>query len=108
MTSPSQLRPINLLTLQAKIIESMVASRLQEYVLRFLMDVPQFAYVQSRSMGQALERVAGQCAEIWRLLQAQTNNPHAKREGHKLAHVRGGYPFLWIHPKRMIMSLGMI
>ncbi|CAE7360998.1 Pol [Symbiodinium sp. KB8] len=70
MTSPSQLRPINLLTLQAKIIGSMVASRLQEYVLRFLWDVPQFAYVQSRSMGQALERVAGQCAEIRRLLQA--------------------------------------
>ena len=90
MTSPSQLRPINLLTLQAKIIGSMVASRLQEYVLRFLWDVPQFAYVQSRSMGQALERVAGQCAEIRRLLQAQTSNPHAKREGHKLAHVRGG------------------
>ena len=90
MTSPSQLRPINLLTLQAKIIGSMVASRLQEYVLRFLWDVPQFAYVQSRSMGQALERVAGQCAEIRRLLQAQTKNPHAKREGHKLAHVRGG------------------
>ncbi|CAE7872269.1 unnamed protein product, partial [Symbiodinium necroappetens] len=50
LTSPSQLRPINLLPLQAK--------------------VPQYAYLQGRSLGQA-----------------QTCNPHAKKDGHRLTQV---------------------
>ncbi|CAE7332912.1 unnamed protein product, partial [Symbiodinium microadriaticum] len=90
LTSPSQLRPINLLPLQAKVLGAMLAMRLQEYAQWFLWEVPQYAYLQGRSLGQALERVAGQCAAIRSKLQAQTCNPHAKKEGHRLTQVGGG------------------
>ena len=90
LTSPSQLRPINLLPLQAKVLGAMLATRLQEYAQGFLREVPQYAYLQGRSLGQALERVAGQCAAIRSKLQAQNCNPHAKKEGHRLTQVGGG------------------
>ncbi|CAE7365546.1 unnamed protein product [Symbiodinium sp. KB8] len=90
LTSPSQLRPINLLPLQAKVLGAVLAMRLQEYAQWFLWEVPQYAYLQGRSLGQALERVAGQCAAIRSKLQAQTCNPHAKKEGHRLTQVGGG------------------
>ena len=90
LTSPSQLRPINLLPLQAKVLGAMLAERLQEYAQCFLWEVPQYAYLQGRSLGQALERVAGQCAAIRSKLQAQTCNPHAKKDGHRVTQVGGG------------------
>ena len=90
LTSPSQLRPINLLPLQAKVLGAMLATRLQEYAQSFLKEVPQFAYLQGRSLGQALERVASQCASIRSKLQAQTCNPHAKKDGHRATQVGGG------------------
>ena len=46
LTSPSQLRPINLLPLQAKVLGAMLATRLQEYAQCFLWEVPQYAYLQ--------------------------------------------------------------
>ena len=62
LTSPAQLRPINLLPMQAKLLGAMIAARLQDFAQVYLRDVPQFAYVTGRSLG-AVERVAAHCAQ---------------------------------------------
>ena len=67
LTSPEQLRPINLLPMQAKLLGAMIAARLQDFAQDYLRDVPQFAYVTGRSLGQAVERVATHCAQARKL-----------------------------------------
>ena len=62
LTSHAQLRPINLLPTQAKLLGAMIAARLQDFAQVYLRDVPQFAYVTGRSLG-AVERVAAHCAQ---------------------------------------------
>ena len=63
MNHPSQLRPINLLSVEAKILGAVVASRLQAYASAYLSSLPQFAYMKGRTLGQAVERVLSQCAQ---------------------------------------------
>ena len=90
LTSPEQLRPINLLPMQAKLLGAMIAARLQDFAQVYLRDVPQFAYVTGRSLGQAVERVAAHCAQARKLYQDQRGSLRAKREGHRTTKVAGG------------------
>ncbi|CAE7220363.1 unnamed protein product [Symbiodinium sp. CCMP2592] len=90
MKTPGDLRPLSLLSLPAKALASVVASRLQEYVIRYLREVPQFAYVPGRTLAQALERVFAHCAAVRVALQQGHNTVHAKRQGHKMASICGG------------------
>ena len=90
LTSPAQLRPINLLPMQAKLLGAMIAARLQDFAQVYLRDVPQFAYVTGRSLGQAVERVAAHCAHARKLYQDQHGSLRAKREGHRATKVAGG------------------
>ena len=90
LTSPAQLRPINLLPMQAKLLGAMIAARLQDFAQVYLRDIPQFAYVTGRSLGQAVERVAAHCAHVRKLYQDQHGSLRAKREGHRATKVAGG------------------
>ncbi|CAE7584044.1 unnamed protein product [Symbiodinium sp. CCMP2592] len=90
MKTPGDLSPLSLLSLPAKALASVVASRLQEYAVRYLREVPQFAYVPGRTLAQALERVFADCAAVRVALQQGHNNVHAKRQGHKVASICGG------------------
>ncbi|CAE6942520.1 unnamed protein product [Symbiodinium sp. CCMP2592] len=83
MKTPGDLRPLSLLTLPAKALAAVVASRLQPYAVRFLEGVPQYAYVPGRTLSQALERVFGHCAAVRALLPQGHQNIHAKRQGHR-------------------------
>ena len=92
LRSPEQLRPINLLSLQAKTLGAMIAARLQPYAADFLQKIPQYAYLGGRSLGMALERVAGHCSMVRRLLKDQPQTLHARRAGRRAAKVCGGVP----------------
>ena len=90
LRSPEQLRPINLLSLQAKTLGAMIAARLQPYAADFLQEIPQYAYLGGRSLGMALERLAGHCSMVRKLLQDQPQTLHARRAGRQAAKVCGG------------------
>ena len=90
LKSPAHLRPICLLSLPAKILASAVAGRLQPFVTSFLDSQPQFAYVQGRTLAQALERVLAHCATVRTLVQQQATTLHARREGGRPLKIYGG------------------
>ena len=73
---PDQLRPINLLPIQAKLLGSILANRLLEYATEYLADTHthtyQYAYLPGRSLSQALERVTSHCAQVRSLVEAQS------------------------------------
>ena len=87
---PDQLRPINLLPLQAKLLGSIIAMRLVEYATQYLADTHQYAYLPGRSLCQALERVTSHCAQARQLVENQHLNPHARRQGQQSFAVAGG------------------
>ena len=53
---------------------------------------PNMSYLGGRSLGMALERVAGHCSMVRRLLQDQPQTLHARRAGRRAAKVCGGVP----------------
>ncbi|CAE7249889.1 unnamed protein product, partial [Symbiodinium sp. CCMP2456] len=83
-------QPICLLSLQAKLLASVVAGRLQPYVSKYLENLPQYAYVAHRTLAQALERVIGHCAEVRRLVQQQASTLHSRRQGSTSLSLYGG------------------
>ena len=90
MTSPSQLRPINLLPTQAKVLGAILAARIQVHAAKYLAGFPQFAYTEGRALGQALERVAGHCAAVRHMLKLQAPDLHSKRERGTVKQMCGG------------------
>ena len=68
----------------------MVAARLQTYAKAYLSTVPQYAYTEGRSLGQALERVIGTCAQVRQLLSEQACTLHARRQGQTSKVLCGG------------------
>ena len=87
LKTPAHLRPICLLPLQAKVLAAVLASRLQPFVARYLEEIPQFAYVHQRSLGQALERVAGHCAEVRALLTTPSTSTTNGNSDHSFSYV---------------------
>ena len=79
LTAVSQLRPICLLPPMAKLLATALANRLRPYAVTYLAQTPVFAYIPSRGLAQALERVVGHCSQVRALLAAQTNSLFARR-----------------------------
>ena len=48
------------------------------------------AYLEGRSVQDALDRAAAHCARVRAVLHTQRQNPHLRRQGHKLDSCRGG------------------
>ncbi|CAE7770501.1 unnamed protein product, partial [Symbiodinium necroappetens] len=90
LTSPSHLRPIALLPPIAKVLASVLASRIQPFAAAYLENTPQFAYLRGRSLQQALERVISHCAETRALIAQQATNPHTRRSGREVLQIAGG------------------
>ncbi|CAE7225147.1 Pol [Symbiodinium sp. CCMP2592] len=90
LSTPAHLRPICLLPLQPKLIAAILAGRLQQYVTRFLHDLPQFAYVQNRTMSQCLERAVAHCATVRNLIQTHAPTLYTKRQGRLDLRLYGG------------------
>ncbi|CAE7739424.1 unnamed protein product, partial [Symbiodinium sp. CCMP2456] len=90
LQSPAHLRPICLLSFQAKTLAAVLAGRIQPYVAVYLTDTPQFAYVAQRSLSQALERVISHCAAVRTLVQQHVQTPHTRRQGRPNLSLYGG------------------
>ena len=62
---PENLRPINLLPAEAKLLAKIAADRrLRPYINRAVHSIPQFAYASVRQTSDALDRVLSHCAKI--------------------------------------------
>ena len=91
MKSPGDLRPLAALpSSEGAGVCGCSKTTLQEYAVRYLEDIPQFAYVPARTLAQALERVFSHCAAVRTMLRQGQSTIHAKRQGHKPASVSGG------------------
>ena len=87
---PANLRPINLLPAEAKILARIAAARLRPLVIQATHMMPQFAYVASRQCLDAIDRVLSHCSRIRELLRDQHRNawrPSASGVSH---HAIGG------------------
>ena len=80
LRSPGDLRPIGL-SYPAKIVASILAGKLQPFVVAYVKELPQYAYVPQRTLAQALERVLSHCAHVRSLVQQQAQTIHTCRQG---------------------------
>ena len=71
---PANLRPINLLPAEAKILARIAAARLRPLVVQAVQEVPQFAFVSSRQCSDAIDRVMAHCHRIRERLKGQHRN----------------------------------
>ena len=88
--SAADLRPISLLPPEMKILSSIIAERIRPQVLAYLSTIPQFAYLEGRTLQQALTRVISHCAEVRTLIKGQAMNIHSKRRGQSQKEIFGG------------------
>ena len=68
---PANLRPINLLPAEAKILARIAARRLRPLIAAAAQSVPQFAYIASRQCADAIDRVLSHCARVRDALKGQ-------------------------------------
>ena len=64
-TMPKQLRPIGLTEPTGRAYAGALQDRLRPYVMAYIGDWPQLAYVPNRSTGDALRRVFRHCDSVW-------------------------------------------
>ena len=87
---PANLRPINLLAAEAKILARIAAKRLQPLVQQALHGFPQFAYAQHRQTADALDRVMSHCFRIRDQLKGQHRSAFRARSGAPNSDLIGG------------------
>ena len=71
---PANLRPINLLPAEAKILARIAAKRLRPLITQAAQSVPQFAYIPARQCADAIDRVMSHCMRVREALQGQHRN----------------------------------
>ena len=89
-TKPSNLRPINLLPAEAKILARIAAERLRPLLAAKLESIPQFAYTGGRQTGDAIDRVMTHCQRVRSALQAHQHSIFDKRSGKQRQPFTGG------------------
>ena len=87
---PANLRPINLLAAEAKILARIAAKRLQPLIQQAVHQYPQFAYAQGRQAADALDRVLSHCYRIRDLLQGKHRSAFRARSGDPGSRLIGG------------------
>ena len=87
---PANLRPINLLPAESKLLARIAARRLHPYVAKAVQSVPQFAYVAGRQCADAIDRALSHCARIRAGLQSYGRNAWSQSRGPSRASVYGG------------------
>ena len=87
---PKNLRPIALLHPGNKLLAAMLATRLQSKVAAYLEEVPQWAYLQSRSTGDALLAVCAHMHQVRSLLAAHSSTLPSRFQGVKQPNMLGG------------------
>ena len=87
---PANLRPINLLVAEAKLLARIAAQRLQPLVQQAMQRYPQFAYAQGRQTSDALDRVISHCCKIRNLLQGKHRSAFQPRSSASVNGLIGG------------------
>ena len=90
LTGPEALRPISLIHPVSKALSMILHDHIRPDLQQFVEDLPQMAYLEGRSVQDALDRAAAHCARVRAVLHTQRQNPHLRRRGHKLDFCRGG------------------
>ena len=90
VAGPETLRPISLLHPVAKALAVVINDRLRPQLQTLVQELPQFSYLEGRSVQDALDRAMAHCSHVRSILHAQRQNPHLKRQGHAPAACRGG------------------
>ena len=90
VAGPETLRPISLLHPVAKALAVVINARLRPQLQTLVQELPQFSYLEGRSVQDALDRAMAHCSHVRSILHAQHQNPHLKRQGHAPAACRGG------------------
>ena len=78
---PKHWRPIGLQDPVGKAIIDLVASRAKPWIVHWLKQVPQFAYLPNRSTGMALRRVFNHCNRIHAKCRALNPSIHDRKHG---------------------------
>ena len=90
LTGPEALRPISLIHPVSKALSMILHDHIRPNLQTIVADLPQMAYLEGRSVQDALDRAAAHCARVRAVLHTQRQNPHLRRQGHKLDSCRGG------------------
>ncbi|CAE7948731.1 unnamed protein product [Symbiodinium sp. KB8] len=90
VAGPETLRPISLLHPVAKALAVVINGRIRPQLQALVQELPQFSYLEGRSVQDALDRAMAHCSHVRSILHAQRQNPHLKRQGHEPAACRGG------------------
>ena len=87
---PQDLRPLGLQDPSSKILACTLREKIAHYVVPWLSDKPQFAYVPGRSIDEAILRVCANCDRIKATLKASQPTVHARRSGFTSPGCSGG------------------
>ena len=82
-TKPETLRPLNLMSAEAKVIGITIRERLQPYAETYMQRIPQFAFLQGRNSLHCILRVHQHCREVRQRLAEYTSNLHNLRHSGK-------------------------
>ena len=87
---PCDLRPLGLQDPSSKILACTLRDKIAPYVVPWLSDKPQFAYVPGKSIDEAILRVCQNCDRIKTTLQDAQTTVHSKRLGSRNPKCKGG------------------
>ena len=87
---PESLRPLGIQDAKGKAVARTIKTRLCEQISARLEQYPQFAYLQSRSTADAIQRVTAHCTTIRSHLRADRFTIHRRRQGSRRARFTGG------------------
>ena len=90
MTGPEALRPISLIHPISKALSIILNNHIKPQLWQLVHDLPQMAYLEARSVQDALDRASAHCARVRAVLRAQQQNIHLCKQGHRPADCRGG------------------
>ena len=78
---PSSLRPIGLIDPLSKAYVKVLADGFKPYALKFLEQIPQYAYLPGREISGCLYRAVSHCRKARDALKGMSYNLHTKRDG---------------------------
>ena len=87
---PANLRPINLLPAESKVLARIAARQLYPYIVQAVEAVPQFAYVLSRQCSDAIDRVLSHCARVRACLHSKRRTVWEPSSSHAQVPIQGG------------------
>ncbi|CAE7240104.1 Pol [Symbiodinium necroappetens] len=90
VAGPETLRPISLLHPVAKALATIINGRIKPHLLQLVDGLPQFSYLEGRSVQDALDRAMAHCTRVRSILNARRQNVHLKKQGHAPSPCRGG------------------